>query len=497
MNVFLMYPDRDFDMEKELAEYTGDLCQDLDFNVVFDVMGGGDSGIRKIAETAMLLPMSDAEEILYRQDVLKDCLAFPEVVQQLYGLSSEVIDKESKNYLNFFKSYPEQILGRSVNVLELFSEALGKLRGIAEKNISSFQSKGFRNFFGSMISELNSDYMSQMKRYLKMLKFPNGIHAGTSLESGLHAEKYVLHSGASQKQNIFGSLLGKKGRYFTYTISDQDSSQERGLSSLKDRALADVASAVLASCSFILNYFHSLKNELSFYLGCLNLHRHLLKLGVTTCFPGIQGGSEKGISTDSISNLGLVLAAQNKISTNNLEAKDRKLVIITGANQGGKTSFLKSIAQAQIMMQCGMFVAAHSYIGSVTTGIYTHFTREEDASMTSGKLDEELTRMSRLVDEMSPGSIVFFNDSFASTNEREGSEIAKQIINALLACDITVYVVTHFYQLSHGYEKLDDPSFFFLRADRDQSGARSYKILPGLPKKTGFSQDIYKQIVSA
>ena len=70
-------------------------------------------------------------------------------------------------------------------------------------------------------------------------------------------------------------------------------------------------------------------------------------------------------------------------------------MVITGANQGGKSIFLRSIGVAQLMMQCGMFVPAEVFCASVCDGVSTHFKkREEDPTMTKGKLEEELSRMS-------------------------------------------------------------------------------------------------------
>lgn len=63
--------------------------------------------------------------------------------------------------------------------------------------------------------------------------------------------------------------------------------------------------------------------------------------------------------------------------------------------------------------------------------------------MESGKLDEELSRMSGIVDHISSDSMVLFNESFAATNEREGSEIARQIVSALLEKRIKIFFVTH------------------------------------------------------
>ena len=87
----------------------------------------------------------------------------------------------------------------------------------------------------------------------------------------------------------------------------------------------------------------------------------------------------------------------------------------------GKSTFLRSAGLAQLMMQCGMFVTARSLQASVCQGIFTHFIREEDPAMISGRLDEELTRMSTIADQISPHCLILFNESFAAPNEREGS----------------------------------------------------------------------------
>lgn len=105
--------------------------------------------------------------------------------------------------------------------------------------------------------------------------------------------------------------------------------------------------------------------------------------------------------------------------------------MITGANQGGKSTFMRSVGLAQLMMQAGSFVTADAFSSSVCSGVFTHFRREEDATLTHGKLDEELDRMSALIDLISPHAMLLCNESFACTNEREGSKIALDIVNTL------------------------------------------------------------------
>ena len=75
---------------------------------------------------------------------------------------------------------------------------------------------------------------------------------------------------------------------------------------------------------------------------------------------------------------------------------------MTGANTGGKSTFLRAIGLAQLMMRAGMFVGANAFSADLRDGLFTHYKREEDSTMESGKLDEELNRMSEIVGRLTP-----------------------------------------------------------------------------------------------
>jgi DNA mismatch repair ATPase MutS len=149
------------------------------------------------------------------------------------------------------------------------------------------------------------------------------------------------------------------------------------------------------------------------------------------------------------------------------------------------------------MMQAGMFVAAESFTASVTAGIFTHFKREEDATMEKGKLDEELARMDVIAGQIRPGCLLLANESFASTNEREGSEIARQIIRALTEAGVRIVFVTHMYDLSSHYYAEHDPEMLFLRAERQPDGHRTFRLPPGQPLPTSYGEDLYQEVFGA
>ena len=146
------------------------------------------------------------------------------------------------------------------------------------------------------------------------------------------------------------------------------------------------------------------------------------------------------------------------------------------------------------MMQCGLFVAAESYGANVTRGIFTHFIREEDSGMTSGRLDDELRRMNAIADQIRPHCLMLFNESFAGTNEREGSEIGRQVVRALLDAQVKVFFVTHRFDFAEGFHRQHADSSLFLRAERQPDGRRNYKLAVKEPLPTSFGEDLYYRL---
>jgi DNA mismatch repair ATPase MutS len=106
--------------------------------------------------------------------------------------------------------------------------------------------------------------------------------------------------------------------------------------------------------------------------------------------------------------------------------------------------------------------------------------------MEMGKLDEELDRMSVIAGQITPGCLLLCNESFASTNEREGSEIARQVIRALTEAGIRIIFVTHLYDLAERCYAQHDPATLFLRAERQPDGRRTFRLPPGEPLPTSY-----------
>lgn len=493
MNVLLMHPDRDFDLAQNLPWNAQNLVEDLDLNTLFNTMAQKDQWLFDVARTSVLSSLTDPNTIQYRQHILQDCLKNPSTIRNLYGIATESMQEERKIYFGIFNS-PSSVLYWSVQVLELFVRMLKKLANIAREEAEKFESEGFAQFFAMLIKEFDDEYFASLNTRLNDLRFPNGMLVSAELGDGNRGTHYILRRPHDVHTGWIHRLLAAKSLTYTYSISDRDESGDRALSALRDQGLNLVANAAAQSADHILGFFTLLRTELAFYLGCVNLHEQLTDRALTACFPLPSGPEQRCHHFNELYDLCLALRAEPAPVGNDMCAENKELIVITGANQGGKSTFLRSIGIAQLMMQCGMFVPAASFCANVCDHVLTHYSRREDTAMNSGKLDEELTRISEIVDHITPRSLLLLNESFAATNEREGSEIARQILSAFMDMHIKVFFVTHLYEFAQDFYSQGRDTVLFLRAQRQEGGERTYKILEGAPLQTSYGADLYHRI---
>ena len=518
MKAFLMYPDRDFDRgqllarrERELRYRDADnvaldlnqllpwnadaLIQDLGLQHLFEVMAAGDKFLYESAIVGLLASVVEPEIILYRQRVLADCIQNEALIRDIYRIAIEAIEAERKNHWSFFARYPSGIVRRSVEVLQMFVSKLKALREIADQRSREFSSDGFVRLFAMLREELSDHYFDLVEYRLSQLEFRAGVLISADLGKGNKGTNYIPRTPPPDKSWI-ARLFAKDPPGFTYQLHPRDEAGARALSALNDQGLNLIGDALGRSADHILSFFQMLRTELAFYIGCLNLHAHLRQLQAKACTPVPASAGQRRLAFVGLIDVSLALSAGKQVVGNDVNADAKGLVIITGANTGGKSTFLRSVGQAQLMMQAGMFVAAESFSAEVCDGVFTHYRREEDSAMESGKWDEELNRMSAIVDHLKPNSLTLFNESFASTNEREGSEIAAQVVRALLEKQIKIFFVTHLYHFANGFFGRRYDGAKFLRAERRADGTRPFKLIEGPPLQTSYGPDLYQSIFS-
>jgi DNA mismatch repair ATPase MutS len=516
MKAFLMHRDRDFDAQRLLARrdrelrYRRDnerglelrqvlpwneaaLRQDLGIDILCQAMAGDDQFLFEVARVAVLSSLTDVDTIRYRQHVYADCSKNAHIVRQIYQLAIEGIESERKGHWSFYARYPSGILHRAVEVLQMFVDVLKRFRWLADQHVHRFTSEGFSTLLSMLQTELSDGYFSEIEAHLNALKFRYGVLISARLGKANKGRNYALRRPHRDDRTWLARLLAEKPLSYSFQLHPRDEAGAQALSRLNDRGVNLVANALAQSTDHILSFFQMLRTELAFYIGCLNLHSRLAERGEPICFPTPHSAGLRKLAFKNLHDASLALSMDKPVVGNDVDAERRDVVIITGANTGGKSTFLRSVGLAQLMMQAGMFVSAESFVAEVCDGIVTHYKREEDETMESGKWDEELRRMSEIVQNIKPDALMLFNESFGSTNEREGSEIASQIVNALLDGQVKVLFVTHLYHFAQTFFAGRAARAMFLRAQRRHDGTRPFKLVEAEPLQTSYGVDLYKR----
>ncbi len=516
MKAFLMYKDCDFDPKQILSRRDRNrrnaghhldldqllpwneraLAQDLGLDFLCKAMAMEDEFLFEVAQVALLSSVTDIGTITYRHHVFADCLQHADVVKDLYQIATDAVVAERSNSLWIFAKHPSSVLHRSVKVLEMFIGMLRRLKGVADRHASAFDSEGFSRLFAMLKAELTDEYFAEIEEHLRRLRFRSGILVSAELGKGNKGRNYVLRKSPEERRSLIARLVAGEPKGYTYQIAPLDEIGSRTLSELNDAGLNLVANVAAQSADHILGFFQMLRTELAFYIGCMNLYGKLSELSEPVCVPIPAAAGERTLLFSGLYDASLALSAERKVIGNDLHADGKGLFIITGANTGGKSTFLRSVGIAQLMMQAGMFVPAESFTAEVCESVLTHYKREEDKWMESGKWDEELGRMSKIVDHIKPNALMLFNESFASTNEREGSEIASHIVRALLEKGIKVFFVTHLYSFARSYFDQQSGDTVFLRAERLPDGTRPFKLSEAEPLETSYGEDLYSKIFS-
>ena len=492
MKAYLLYRDQDVDISGEQPLNRDDLVGDLELTTLLSAMAAGDKFLYQISEKVLLASLSDPAEIRYRQAVLADCIAEPGIIREVYGIAVGALEDKRRLWGYYSSQNPSSVLSAAVSQLEVLIARLRQLRQIADDHGARFRSDGLTAFFRTAQRELDDDYFEALGRHLKQLRFRDGELMSAQLHRDNSGINYVLRSGHARRS--WRERIGiAPASVYSFTIPPRDEGGAQALSAMTSRGINLVANAAAQSADHISSYFTMLRAELGFYVSCLNLRDQLMATGQPVTFPDPTATTAWELTCADLREVCLALRI-DRVVGNDVAADGKPLVIITGANSGGKSTFLRSVGVAQLMMQCGMFVTARSFRASICQGIFTHFIREEDPAMISGRLDEELSRMSTIAEQIGPRCLMLLNESFAATNEREGSEIGRQVVTALLESGIRVFFVTHHFDLADSFHRQRPDSVLFLRAPRQPDGRRDFKLIAAEPLPTSYGVDIYYRI---
>lgn len=538
MNVCLLYPHEDWNNTGHYEDEKS-IIQDLGLKALFlaaakeieyegekvKFVRDADTFIEETMKKVMMVPLKTEEEILYRQDILKDCLEDEALICDLYNVATEVLGKWDKlGRKSKIKTGTKDAVGNlitEIHLLRLFVTGLGELKKLLAQASNRLRSAGLLSLGQRLCAAFPDEMEHGLEKILKDISFfanekeheellnskmveKPRIVMGCGIGGGLKPNAFRLQEVSTQlrKNRSPNSTIGRAQEYFNSLGADsfsvkKDMAVQNQASEMEYR----VARYIISCCGPFFHeferFFDQLRLQTAFYRGAVTLEHYMIRFRLRSCFPVV--GSREDMKFCQLRELVMGIEQRIEPVGNTCDITGRRLLIVTGANQGGKSTFLRSVGIAQVMMQCGLKVAAESYESGIFPSLFTHFTRREDSAMNSGRLDEELGRMSRIVDHLNGASMVLLNESFASTTEKEGSVIAYDIVRALTEAGVKVLTVTHLLSFARKMyeeaEKGEGMPAEFLSAQRLENGRRTFRMIQHAPELTSFGLDLYEEVI--
>lgn len=353
MKAYLLHDGKDFDWGRDEFWSERTLVQDLELNTLYKAMAAGDEYLFDVAKKVLPVSLTDIDDILYRQAMLRDCIAHEDVVRQVYAIAVEALAAERNSFYWGVTSSPSGILHGARDLVQQFLGIFVRLRRLAEDSGGHFESAGFRRFFGMLREALGDEYLATVSGCLKELKFNRGVLISARPGRGNKGEHYVLRKPAQRDPNFLRRMFARRPPAKTFRIAERDESGARALSELEARGINHVANALAQPADHIKSFFAMLRAELAFYLGCVNLRNELIRCGTSVCFPVPHAVGGRRLRFRGLYDASLALRLGRPPVCNDADANGKDLIVVTGANQGGKSTFLRGAGISQVLMQAG------------------------------------------------------------------------------------------------------------------------------------------------
>lgn len=497
--VELLYPSGESGATKKYG-MPQDMEKDLNLRVIYEAMAKGDEEIYNACRQVMMTPITEEKQLKFRQEMVSNAVNNLEFYEEMYRIVNEALKQIEKQGTSRRESSKTMQVYDSLSLLQVLLTYANQLKSHLRSSQAE-KTSGMMHFvqqFGTYYSENFAEDLHQMIEDMSFLLQGGRLIMTAGVTGGLKCGDAVVNRLVPIDYRKMGRtrrcLRKIMLRFFSpEAVLLNETSLKQEAAQMEENGLHHVMQMYQGFIREFEELFLQLRMQIGFYVGCGNLYRKLRHLSMKVSFPVLSEREGQADIRDLYEVSMALTTLKNPVP--NSFADSCRLHVISGANQGGKSTFLRSVGIAQVMMQAGMFVPATYYEGILYDNVFTHFTRREDCTMNSGRLVEEMKRMDYIVGRITSRSLVLLNESFASTTEKEGSQIAENIIQALYDSGIHVFTVTHLFAFANAMYQKNLSAARFLCAERNENGERTFKMIDHEPTETSYGFDLFREIV--
>jgi DNA mismatch repair protein MutS len=408
-------------------------------------------------------PLRDLETIRYRQEIMRD-LDDDDVMRSVKAFSEKMrlmrayLDQSKK-----FHHYQHAMTRRFLAAVEMYCRSVESIEhDLRTDAVRSRGLRGFREYVAEYVA--SAPFQTLVAETAGIMADLSDIRYSLLIQDG---SMTVWHYGgesdysAAVEETFAKFRSGSVGNHWVEV--PKWSGMNHIEAQVQDRVALlhpDVFLRLDTFCATHANYLdrkiEEFDRQVQFYVAYLTYIAKFRRAGLAFCQPVLSQRSKEvlGHNTFDLALANKLIGEKKVVVPNDffLSGSER-ILVVSGPNQGGKTTFARTFGQLHYLASLGCLVPGEEAQLFLFDQLFTHFERAEDPTNLRGKLQDDLVRIRQILDEATPKSIIVMNEIFSSTTVKDAIYLSKKIIEIMSALDLLGVCVTFLDELASLNEK--------------------------------------------
>jgi DNA mismatch repair protein MutS len=407
-------------------------------------------------------PLKNIGAIKYRQEIMRDLenhALFEQMqtfAQKMRTMREHLIQADKL----YYKYQKERWF---LDAVETYCDAVNGL--VHDLRLADIHSRGFLAFRDYVTDYTNSDRFTSLQAETKQLKADlSTVHyclliKGNSITVRKYASEADYSADVAETFEKFkqGAVKDYRAKFSAWADMNHVEAQILDLvAKLYPDIFAQLDEYRAKNGSYLDETLAAFDREIQFYLAYLEHIAFFKHGGVNCCYPHVSTTCKEVYVHEGV-DMALaykLLSEHSPIISNDFYLNDpERILVVTGPNQGGKTTLARTFGQAHYLASLGCPVSGREAQLFLFDNLFTHFEKEENIKDLRSKLEDDVVRIYEILDQATSNSIIILNEIFTSTTVNDAVFLSKKAMEKITQLDALCVWVTFIDEMASFSEK--------------------------------------------